>query len=136
MIDLNHPSNIVPNGIEHATVKPVNFAVRTMVDYDMKYLRDRLRADVFIDGKPAGVYACVAGFDGLSAEEALRTLGPEVERQVIDEFMGLGYRKRVRQLEVELRHLRAFVDRDRWFHFVAVRRAYAKARLRASGRLP
>lgn len=119
-----HPSspnaNIIPRGVQpgHAYVSPFEFAVRTMVEYDMNFLQDRVRAEVFANGKPVGVYALARvpdeGTYPMSPEEALRRFGPELERNVIDEFMGLGYRRRVQALENELAEIKNRLNRRWW----------------------
>lgn len=140
MTNPNDPYGIIPRGVAVARVKSFDFQIRSMVDYDVNFLRDRVRSEIFVNGHPAGTYAVTAldandvfGTDRASLQQALETFAPEQERGLVDEFMGLGYRKRVRALEIELKHLRDYVERDRWFHFVPVRRRYAEARLRVLG---
>lgn len=128
------PHNIVPRGAAVATVKPFEFQVRTLVDYDVTYMQDRVRSDVFVNGKPCGVYACAVveeffsdhGRAGL--EEAMRIVGPDLERMVVDEFMGLGYRKRVRELEDKVQKLQAHINRVRWWQLRRIYRGWRMSR--------
>lgn len=135
----NDPSKIVPRAIQPGAslVRPFEFAVRTIVDYDVNFLQDRVHSSIFVNGHPAGVYAAarVDDYDGpINPAEAIARYGPDLERMVIDEFMGLGYRKQVRALEAEVRDLKAYIHRDRWFHFrplrQRVRREVTTARYR------
>ena len=117
---MNNPNaNIIPRGVKpgHAYVSPFEFAVRTMIDFDMAFLQDRVRSEVFVNGKPCGVYAAIKVDDGqypVSPEEALRRYGPDLERVVVDEFMGLGYRRRVQVLENELAEIKNRLARRWW----------------------
>jgi hypothetical protein len=112
----NDHAKIVPNGIwpEFAYVKPLDFAIRVIAEYDMDFLEDRLRADVFVNGQPTGVYAMARVGDG-DVREALERHGPHLERSVAEAFMGLGYRERVRDLENELAALKNHIHRKRWW---------------------
>lgn len=132
---MRHPGDthgIIPNGASHGMVRPFDFQVRTLVEYDMNFLTDRVRSDIFINGNPAGVYGCVRvddsefGSDREGLQRAMEAYAPDLERSVIDEFMGLGYRRQVRALETELRDLKAYVNRDRWWHFRPVRNAWGR----------
>lgn len=122
---------IVPRGAITARVTPFDLQIRTLAEYDANYLRDQIRSDLFINGHPAGIYAVAVvddafadlGREGL--EEAIRRLGPDLERMLIEEFIGHGYRRRVKVLEDELKALRDHVNRPRWFHFHPVRRVWA-----------
>lgn len=138
-MNLNDPRNIVPNSIPpgSSAVRPFEFAVRTIVDYDMNFLQDRLRSDVFVNGQPAGVYACMRIDDRLARDprEAIERFGPDLERMVVDEFMGLGYRKQVRELEVQVRALQAHIDRPRWWQLRPVRRRWVAARTAIANRI-
>lgn len=119
---------IIPSGVTVAAVKDFQFKVRLMADYDATFLQDRLRADVFVNDQPVGVYSSMRVGDEFSRygrqglEEAMRTFGPDLERSVADEFMGLGYRQKVRDLETQLLILEAHINRVRWWQ---VRRRWA-----------
>ena len=84
---MNNPNaNIIPRGVKpgHAYVSPFEFAVRTMIDFDMAFLQDRVRSEIFVNGKPCGVYAAIKVDDSrypVSPEEALRRYGPDLERE-------------------------------------------------------
>ena len=135
----NDPRNIVPRAFPEGSyaVRPFDFAVRTLVDYDANYLRDRLRSEVFINGQPAGVYSCTTIDERMatSPREAIERFGPDLERSVIDEFMGLGYRKQVRELEVQVARLQAHIDRPRWWQFRPVRRRWTALRAALAARI-
>lgn len=137
----NDPRNIVPIAVQEGAyaVRPFEFAVRTIVDYDVAFMQDRVHSSIFINGKPAGVYAAARvddRFDGpFNPAEAIARYGPDLERMVIDEFMGLGYRKRVRELEREVRDLKAHIDRPRWWQFRPARREWRAFRARIANRI-
>lgn len=141
MTDLNDPRKIVPQAIQEGAyaVRPFDFAVRTIVDYDATFLQDRVHSSIFINGQPAGVYAAARvddRFDGpFNPAEAIARYGPDLERMVIDEFMGLGYRKRVRELEAQVARLQAHIDRPRWWQFRPVRREWRRLRARIADRI-
>lgn len=123
---MSDPRSIIPKAVppHHERVTDWSFRVRTMADYDMNFLQDRLRSEVFINDQPVGVYSVMCLPDEVSTDlaAALHFFGPKLERNVIDEFMGLGYRRRVGELERELRELKAFVNRDHWWQFRPLRR--------------
>ena len=112
---------IIPYGVQAARVKPFEFQVRTMVDYDMNFMSDRVVSEIFVNGVNTGVYATARVYESYSdygtrqyeLNKMLTDYAPELERIVVDEFMGLGYRERVRALEDRVRHL----TRIRWWHF-------------------
>ena len=120
-INPEDPHGIIPRGATIAAVKSFDFQIRTMVDYDANFMRDRVRCDVFANGKPVGVYAAVAVDDRqfeasrTGLRDAMQAYGPQLERSVIDEFMGLGYRRRVQELEDQVRELQAYIHRIRWW---------------------
>jgi len=128
MTNPNDPSKILPRAIPpgYGNVRPFEFAVRTLIDYDMNFMQDRIVSEIFINGQPAKVYSVARINESVgSPEEAQHVMalyGPELERAVIDQFMGLGYRQQVRDLEREVRDLKAYINRPRWFHFRPVRR--------------
>lgn len=123
MTDTADRYRIVPRGAMAATVRSFDFEVRTMVDYDMTYLQDRVIADVFVNGKPCGIYATVRCGDHTGhPQELLEHFGPDLERVVVDEFMGLGYRRKVATLEAEVAALKAHINRPRWWQ---IRRLWA-----------
>lgn len=118
-MDLN--ANIVPKSFPPgtSTVRPFEFAVRTLLDYDATFLTDRVHSSVFVNGKPTGVYAAVKIEESPRGEwecrQVLERYGPDLERVVVDEFMGLGYRRRVAELEAQVQHLHAHINRIRWW---------------------
>lgn len=107
------PRNLPPSSVR---VSAVNFRLRTIVDYDAAYLRDRVVTDLFMNDTPTGIHA-IAQVDGwkVSPGQAIEQHGPDLERLVIEEFMGLGYRRRVEKLEAALCELQQHVDRVRWW---------------------
>lgn len=113
------PYRIVPQGAMAATVRPLDLQVRTIVEYDVLYMQDRVRADLFANGLPLGIYAiaAVGRDDVMSPAEALRVFGPELERMIVEEFMGLGYRRRIKDLEDQVQRLHEDVHRERWWQF-------------------
>jgi hypothetical protein len=119
-VNPNDPSKIIPRGCPPGTayVKPFEFAIRVLAEYDMNLLQDRLRADVMVNGQPTGVYAMARVGDGEDVREMLEVHGPHLERTVADEFMGLGYRRRVQALENELAALKNHINRRRWWHWL------------------
>lgn len=131
------PYGIVPKGASVAKVSPFEFQVRTLVDYDARFLQDRLHSSIFVNGNPVGVYAAMRLGEGMadSPRQALERFGPDLERNVVDEFMGLGYRKQVRDLEDRVNALQAFIDRPRWWQFRPLRREWAKFRRQLAERI-
>lgn len=133
------PYHIVPRNVTHAAVKSFDFQVRTMVDYDVNFLQDRVRSEIFVNGTYCGVYAAAKVDDSFARDSDLRRAmefyGPELERMVVDEFMGLGYRKRVRALEDEVRALKAHINRPRWWQFRPLRREVRNLRSRIAAAL-
>lgn len=125
--------NIIPRGVSpsQAVVRNLDFQIRTLAEYDVCFMQDRLRADLFVNGKPTGVYAIAAlgeeftrhGQYGL--QRAMETFGPDLERMVVDELIGHKYRKMVDGLEAEIEALKAHVKRVRWWQ---VRRRLAARR--------
>lgn len=134
----NDTYGIIPRAATAARVTPFEFQVRTLADYDVNYMRDQIRSDIFINGKPAGVYAVAVvdeaftdcGAAGL--QEAILRYGPNLERTLVEEFMGLDYRRRVKALERELQALREHVNRPRWWQFHPARRQITAARHRVA----
>lgn len=127
---------IVPRGASAAMVKPVDIQIRTIAEYDISYLRDRLRADLFINGLPAGIYAVADISDELerpgadSLESIMRAWAPGLEQMIISEMFG---HKRHEALKAELAALRDYVERDRWFQFLPARRWLRNEWLRFTG---
>lgn len=117
------PYHIIPRGATAARVTPWAFQVRTLVDYDVNFLQDRIVSQVFIDGQNTGVYSVAKPFDDFENPQVLlERYGADTERAVIDEFLGLGYRRRVVDLEREIKGLRERLDhvtRIRWWQFSA-----------------
>lgn len=114
------PRAIPPGG---AVVRPFEFAVRTLVDYDVNYLTDRVVSSVFVNGHPSGVYATMRIEESPTTPgdyaNVLDQYGPDLERLVIDEFMGLGYRKELRAAQRQIEELQDRIDhleRPRWWH--------------------
>lgn len=128
----NAPERIVPRGVrpDSASVRSFEFAVRTILDYDANFLQDRLCSSIFVNGEPTGVYSCLKVDDDIarSPAQAIERYGPALERSVVDEFMGLGYRKTVRELEARVNALQAHINRPRWWQFRPLRRAFVNAR--------
>lgn len=135
------PYGIIPLGVQVAAVRPFDFQVRTIVDYDVAFMQDRVRSDVFVNGKPVGIYAVAKVDDGFTRDgrhglqRALETYGPDLERMVADEFMGLGYRRRVQELEYQVNRLQAMIDRPRWWQFRPVRRRWRTLRATMAARI-
>lgn len=138
MTDYN-PGGIIPRGCppSHAGVRDVAFRIRTMVEYDPVYMQDSVRADLFMNDTPTGIYAVTRyGFWQGNPADALGMFGPELERMVIGEFMGLDYRRRVGALEDQVETLQsqareatslvseltAHINRPRWWQ---IRRLWA-----------
>lgn len=121
-------AHIIPRGA-YGIVQPVGIAVRYLLEYDVRYMQDRLRADLFVNGSPVGIYAVAAlGDDFVSysygsgqsgpqaAAEAVRRHGADLERMVMDELVGHSYRRRVQDLEEMVRALAApKPPRPRWY---------------------
>lgn len=103
-------------------VTPFNFSVVTEVDYDVNFMRDRLVSRVFVNDNYAGVYSAMALGEEVSADYALQHFGPDIERGLVDQFMGLGYRKQVRDLQRQVADLQAHINRVRWWQ---IRRRWA-----------
>lgn len=126
--------NIIPRSIPEggAVVRPFEFQVRTLLDYDVNFLQDRVVSEVFVNGQKAGVYACarVEEYPQTASQRrhVIEKYGPDLERLVVDEFMGLGYRRQA--LEAEVATLKAYIHRERWFHFLPVRRRVRSLRER------
>ena len=118
-MNLNDPRNIVPRAFPPGSydVRPLEFAVRTVVDYDPNYLRDRVHASIFINGQPSGIYAARAIEDSnwVDPREVLVSHAPRLEQEVIREFMGIDYRDRIKALEAEVALLREHINRPRWW---------------------
>lgn len=113
-----------------------NFEVRSIVDYDANYLRDRVVSRVFVNDKETGIYAAMALDDeviksAIDVPLALERFGEDLERSVIDEFLGLRFREQVTDAHREIRKLQERInhlERTRWWHL----RVHLKAaRLRA-----
>lgn len=107
-----------------------NFSVRTLLDYDATFLSDRIVSEIFINGIKAGPYSAMRIEESPRNEwerrDVIARYAPEMERGLIDEFMGLGYRRRVRELEDSLAALQMHVNRVRWWQ-VKRRLAHRKA---------
>lgn len=140
-MEFNDYDKIVPRAVRPggATVRPLEIAIRTMLDYDANYMQDRIRSEIFINGRYAGVYAATtfneAPRDEYERRQVLECYGPELERGLVDEFMGLGYRKRVKALEEQVSRLEAHINRTRWWHFRPVRREWNVFRARLAERI-
>lgn len=115
----NH--NIVPAAIPPggAVVRPFEFQIRTLLDYDVTFMQDRIHSSIFVNGQPCGVYAAARvdeqPRDQWERTEVIRRYAPELERMVVDEFMGLGYRRQVQDLQREIDALKAHINRVRWW---------------------
>lgn len=127
-IRTDDPYRIVPRGAMAATVRPLDLQIRTMVEYDVNFMQDRVRADLFAGGHPAGVYAIAAvpRDENMHPQEAIRTFEPELGRMIVDQMLG---HRRHQALVAEVRALRDYIERDRWWQFMPVRRWASNARL-------
>jgi len=125
--DPSHPG-IVPRSVppQNARLTTLSLVIRTMADYDMNFLQDRLVSDLWINGKPTGIHAVTRLPDevvrGSDASDAIRFFGDDLEQALIEEFVGTQYRQKVQVLEGIVRDLQDFVERDRWWQFMPVRR--------------
>jgi hypothetical protein len=105
------PHNIIPRGVSHGAVIPLDLQVRLTTEYDVRYMQDRIRADVFINRQSTGIYSVAAiddrefgyGPDGLL--RAMERYGPDLQRAAIDEFVGYNLRRKVSDLETQNNHL-------------------------------
>jgi hypothetical protein len=125
-MDVN--ANIIPRG-QYGVVQPVGIAVRYVLEYSTAYMQDRLRADLFVNGSPVGIFAIAVLDDDFipysygsggsgqgAAYEAVRRYGADLERAVMDELVGHSYRRRVQDLEDAVRRLESQQHRVRWWH--------------------
>lgn len=102
------PNHIIPRGALDAVVKPLDLEVRFMHDFDVIYLRDRVIADLFANGKPLGIYAraVMDDVDWRDPHEAIQRYGPDLERSLINSFSrGLANTDRVDNLEAQVQRL-------------------------------
>lgn len=99
---MKHP--LIPAGAYNATVEHVEFDIRTMLEYDLCYMRDRLLVTAHVGNEPQPVaYASVAGFEWEDADAILLAQGPKLRRRVIDHHLQLGYQGDLDALEDALR---------------------------------
>jgi hypothetical protein len=125
------PRSIVPRGVpaDLARVTTVDFRVRCLAEYDIEYLIDRVRADLFINDQPTGIYSVVRVPENVDVREALHTFGPSLEANVIERFVSAP--ARVEALEARVRDLSELVDfmmRPKWWHLRRRFRAWKAAR--------
>lgn len=103
---MNHP--LIPAGAYNATVEHIEFDIRTMFDYQVDFMRDRLLVTAHVDNEPRPVaYATVAGFEWEDADAILLSQGPMMRRRVIDHHLQLGYQGDLDALEDALRDAHA-----------------------------
>lgn len=110
-------------------ILPLNIEVRSLLEYDVDYMRDQVRSEVFINGMPTNVSAVAVAddiynftYNFAGAREAFLRLAPEVERMAVQEFVGVDHRRRLDALRRQYLDLRDYVERDRWWQFQPVRR--------------
>ena len=105
----NDPNGIIPKGSWAARVVPLNIQIRTMAEYDIDYMRDRIVSEVFVNRTPTRIRAvamaadeaCFRGAQGMQDE--VDRLAPELERMVIDELSGRPLRAKIETLEKQAR---------------------------------
>lgn len=120
----NDPHRIIPRGAMAAIVRPMDLQIRYMVDYDTRYMQDRVRADIFVNGQPLGPYAVAVvddrGTYPVHPQDAILRYAPDLERVVLNEFStALSHGRRVDDLEAVVDHLRneiASLTSRRWWH--------------------
>lgn len=147
MTNPNDPFGVIPRGAHVAQVRPLAVQVRTMVEYDAGYMRDRVRADLFFNGHQAGVYAVAMiedspGFLGAGGsaylQRAMEEHAPGLEQMIVDELVGHSYRRRVVDLERQVQGLHdtvAHLTRPRWWQWRTVRDRLFALRQRVSDAL-
>lgn len=117
-----HP--LIPHGAMLADVEHIEFDIRTMFDYNVAYMQDRLIVTVHTDNKgdrPA--YATMNGFADEDLVDVRAEFGPQLRRRVIDSALDLGYEadlleesRKVRLLADEIALLRRPWWRKAWDH--------------------
>lgn len=118
------PDHIIPRGAMAAEIRPVALQIRYMVEYDANYMQDRVRADLFANGQPLGIYAVAASHDFDDPRELIPRYGRDLERAVLNQLsVGLTVSPRIDDLEAWcLRlHKDAVAHRRPWW-----RKAYDK----------
>lgn len=94
------PDHIIPRGAMASEILPVALQIRLVVEYDTRYMQDRVRADLFANGHPLGIYAIAADQSAAHPSELIPRYGPDLERMVLGELgMALGSRERLDALE-------------------------------------
>lgn len=133
--------NVAPDA---QRAKHLDFSILTFVEYYPSRMQDRVVSKIYANGKATGVFASALVDDEIYNNPAVTTnqvawarramdhYGSLVEAAAIDEFLGMGHRQKVEDLEREFRilkeHFRAlqeYVDRIRWWQ---VRRRIAQRR--------
>jgi len=94
------PDRIIPRGAMASEIRPVALQIRYIVEYDVRYMEDRVRADLFANGHPLGIYAVAATRDDVHPSDLIPRYGRDLERLVLGELSkGLGTSSRVADLE-------------------------------------
>lgn len=142
--------NIIPQGVSHGAVIPLDLQVRLTTEYDTAYLQDRIVAEVFINRQPTRARAVAVvderefGYGREGLLHAMERYGPDLQRMVVEELIGTNLRRKVsdldnqgitlfssvgtlerqvNSLETEVRALRAIVSRPPWYKRVALKLA-------------
>lgn len=112
------PDHIIPRGAMASEIRPVALQIRYIVEYDVRYMEDRVRADLFANGHPLGLYAVAATRDDVHPSELIPRYGRDLERLVLGELSkGLGLSSRVDNLEAQVQRLHdelRVLRRPRW----------------------
>lgn len=112
----NDPHSIIPQGVTHGAVIPLDLQVRITTDYDIAFLEDRVVAEIFINRQPTGCRAVAKVDDrefdyrGDGLMRAMERYGPDLQRMAVEEFLGLGLRRKVDALEGQVTSLTRRVD--------------------------
>jgi hypothetical protein len=107
--------NIIPRGVSHGAVIPLDLQCRITTDYDIRFMQDRIRADIFINGQPTGHYSQAVvddrdfGYPG-ALLDAMERYAPDLQRAAIDEFVGYNLRRKVEAHEDRVAYLNHKTD--------------------------
>jgi len=142
------PHGIIPRGVSHGAVIPLDLQVRLTTEYDTAYLQDRVVAEVFINRQPTRCRAVAVvderqfGYDPDSLLRAVEHYGPDLQRMVVEELIGTNLRaevsrlgsvvreqdhradkhgERIHSLESEIIALRRRVFRPPWYKRAALK---------------
>lgn len=123
--------NIIPQSIRphEARITELPVRIRHIVEYDIRYMQDRVRSDLFIGDHMTGIYAATVVPEFMDPQRVLGTMTLDAERAIVELLASTDLRETVRKqgtridiLKAQIAILEDHTHRPRWWQ---VRRLWA-----------